>query len=487
MRKLFSLLFSVSLIMVACNKEDDSTQLPSGDSKEPILELTSDKIMTFTAEGGDAQITYNLTKGDEAFDSGLMSQPSPVSVKTDDEWIIINKDDSYYGVLLFSVAKNDTNEDREGLITVSYYSKSFEVVVKQSAMSETPEPPQPTVQGWAIVGTFTNNWDVASAVAMESIEGYYVARGVEVSTSDSFKFILDGSMQNGLGGNGQAAERDHKYPASKYGSDIRVKESGIYDLYINEELNTYYVMSEGKTPADAHEVVDEGKDVWYVQGLGEEISMRKIGIYQVVSNVSLDEDGFKFRSTLQGGYGAESEDVYDIDSEITIISGSEINIKVNYEEGKLYDIYLAEESMKVWVVPTGKSPNVIHECFDAEGAWFYNNNFYIYLEADGIKLTFECMLASGAVDYIIPETTFEVLYGEDRTNANYIDADACEIANANGKTKVVSGTITVAHCEDGYDVMVDVVNHLQQNIRAHYVGEFSHGIVGSPIVVPINE
>ena len=487
MRKLFSLLFVLSLIMVACNKEDDSTQLPSGDSKEPVLELTSDKVMTFTAEGGDAQITYNLTKGDEAFDSGLVSQPSPVSVKTDDEWIIINKDDSYYGVVMFSVAMNDTAVDREGLITVSYYSKSFEVVVKQSAMSETPEPPQPAVQGWAIVGTFTNNWDVASAIAMESIEGYYVACGVEISTSDSFKFILDGSMQNGLGGNGQTAERDYKYPASKYGSDIRVKESGIYDLYINEALNTYYVMSEGKTPADAHEVVDEGADVWYVQGLGEEISMRKIGIYQVVSNVSLDEDGFKFRSTIYGGYGAESDVVYDIDSEINIISGSEKAIMVDYEEGKLYDIYLAVETMTAWVVPAGKKPNVISECLVAEGAWFNTKNFYLYFEADGTRLTFECMLASATTDYIIPETTFEVLYGEDRTNANYIDADACEIVNANGKTKVVSGTITVAHCEDGYDIMVDVVNHLQQNVRAHYKGGFSHGIVGFPIVLPISE
>lgn len=486
MRKLFSLLFVLSLIMVACNKEEDSTQLPPGDSKEPMLELTSDKIMTFTAEGGDAQITYNLTKGDEAFDSGLMSQPSPVSVKTDDEWIIINSDDSYYGVVMFSVAMNDTAVEREGLITVSYYSKSFEVVVKQSEMSESPEP-LPTVQGWAIVGTFTNNWDVASAIAMEEIEGYYVAYGVEISTSDSFKFILDGSMQNGLGGNGQTAERDYKYPASKYGSDIRVKESGIYDLYINETLNTYYVMSEGKTPADAYEVVEEGEDVWYVQGLGEEISMRKIGLYQVVSNVTLDEDGFKFRSTIYGGYGAESDVVYDIDSEINIISGSEEAIMVDYEEGKLYDIYLAVETMTAWVVPAGKKPNVISECFVAEGAWFNAKNFYLYFEADGIRLTFECMLASAATDHIIPETTFEVLYGDDRTNANYIDADACEIVNENGKTKVVSGTITIAHCEDGYDIMMDVVNHLQHNIRAHYKGDFSHGIVGSPVVSPINE
>ena len=481
MKKLFALLLLFPLFVVGCN--DGNGDEPS--KFDPALELTSAEVMDFDAEGGEGEITYTLKKvstpGGEA---DVVDKVSPVGIRTAQDWITILYDESIYGVVKFLVAENTSEEQRKGVITVVYSEMSFDVAINQAAATVAPAP---SLEGWYVVGSMTNNWDVTAGIAMEQIEGYFVARGVEVATTDSFKFVKDGSMQNSFGGNGQVAESDYKYSASKYGSDIRVKESGIYDLYINEELNTYYVMSEGKTPADAHEEVEEGKDVWYVQGLGEEISMRKIGIYQVVSNVSLDEDGFKFRSTLQGGYGAESDVVYDIDSEINIISGSEKAIMVNYEEGKLYDIYLAEDSMKVWVVPTGKSPNVIHECFDAEGAWFYNNNFYIYLEADGIKLTFECMLASGAVDYIIPETTFEVLYGEDRTNANYIDADACEIVNANGKTKVVSGTITVAHCEDGYDVMVDVVNHLQQNIRAHYVGEFSHGIVGSPIVVPINE
>ena len=99
----------------------------------------------------------------------------------------------------------------------------------------------------------TNDWDASCAIEMESIEGYYVARGVELSTTDSFKVILTGVMQGALGGNGKVSECDFKYDAQKYGSDIRINKSGVYDIYLDETLDSYYIMSEGKDPKYAEE------------------------------------------------------------------------------------------------------------------------------------------------------------------------------------------------------------------------------------------
>ncbi len=477
MKKIFYLLFLLPLA-VACGGDDvRGTTQP----KEPTLELTSKATMEFDAKGGVGEITYNLVKGDEALDgeSGLIGQASPIVIVNDQDWITILKDESIYGVIKFEVAANTTGEQRTGIITGKYLTKSFSVTINQAAEVS-------GVEGWAVVGSMTNNWDVTAAIMMEATEGYFVARGVDVAANDSFKFVKDGDMQNSLGGNGQAAERDYKYPTSKYGSDIRVKEAGTYDLYINETLDTYYVMSEGKSPAEAHEVVAPGEDVWYVSGLDTEYRMNKAGIYLVASKLSLDEDGFVLRNTILGNCGAEVEGVAELDTEIAISEESEYSIVVNYEESKLYDVYLKADAMKVWVVPAGVKPNILNECFDGEGAWFSGNkNFYIYLEAEGIKLTLDCMLAEAVEDYIIPETTFEVLFGEDRNGKNYVDSNASEIANDSGKTKIVSGTVTVKHVEGGYDISVDIVNHLQHHIRAHYTGELKHsGMIGSPIVTP---
>lgn len=457
MKKLFYLLF-VLPFAVACGENE-----PASDFKEATLELTSDAVMNFGAEGGEGIITYNLVRGDEMLDgmSGHIGQASPVILKTESEWITINKNESLLGSIKFEVAANDTTEERTGVITAKYTTASFSVTINQAAGSATP-----VIEGWAIVGSMTNNWDVASAITMKAIEGYFVARGVTVGTTDSFKFIKDGSMQNGLGGNGQAAERDYKYPASKYGSDIRVKEAGVYDLYINEALDTYYVMSEGKNPTEAYEVLAPGEDVWFVTGLGEELRLRNSGLYVAVTGVKIDEDGFKLRHSLTGSYGAAEDAIADLGAEISIEAESEHNIKVAVEAGKLYDIYFEVATNRLWVVSRGSKPDVLRTCNYAEGVLFTTKNFMLNLQADGLRITLDCDSAVNYDNAIIPAATYSV-GGED---GNVINVEDCEIANEDGKNSIYSGFVTVTHLEEGYYIYVDVVTTKQHRIRAQYTG-----------------
>ncbi|MBQ5736090.1 MAG: hypothetical protein IIV52_00080 [Alistipes sp.] len=475
MKRFFTLFFALPLLFVACNKQ---TETPG---QEPVLELTSEATMEFEAEGGKGEITYNLIKGDGSLDGelGITGQISPIVITTEQDWITIIDSESIFGTIKFEIAENTTDEQRTGYITGEYSTKSFTVTINQAASAGTPEQ---AFEGWAVVGSFTNNWDVNAAIVMEAIEGYYVARGVEIAATDSFKFAKDGTLQNSLGGNGQAAERDYKYPTSKYGSDIRVAEAGVYDLYLNEATNAYYVMSEGKTPAEANEEIATGKDIWYVKSLGESVQLRKSGIFLSATSVQLSKEGFTlYYGLTDTTYGAVDAAVAEVGTEIAIAAESENHIKANVDEGKLYDIYFLVEESKLWVMPRGGKPVVMSICDYAEGVWFDSKNFLLYLEAEGVRLSLDLNSAVANEDAIIPAAKYTV----DGEDGNVINATLSEIASNDGKSPVVSGSVAISHIGGGYDILIDVVNIQQHRTLASYSGPIkSNPYMGGPVTNP---
>ncbi|MBQ6612734.1 MAG: hypothetical protein IIX19_03340, partial [Alistipes sp.] len=257
---------------------------------------------------------------------------------------------------------------------------------------------------------------------------------------------------------------------------------GTYDLYINEALDTYYVMSEGKLPSEANEVIAQGEDVWYVTGLGETQRMRKSGIFQSITSVELDEDGFKLYHSLNNlTYGAAEDSTAEIGEEIAVSSDAEASIKVEAESNKLYDIYFSVEMSKLWVMPRGSKPDVLYTCNYAEGVWFTTNNFMISLKADGIRITLDCNSAVNYENAIIPEATYSV-GGE---NGYVINVEGCEVANEDGKNQIYSGSVTITHLEEGYDIYVDVITTKQHRIRAQYTGKVSSNqFMGGPVTNP---
>ena len=475
MKRFFTLFFALPLLFVACNKQ---TETPG---QEPVLELTSEATMEFEAEGGNGEITYNLIKGDGSLDGelGITGQISPIVITTEQDWITIIDSESIFGTIKFEIAENTTDEQRTGYITGEYSTKSFTVTINQAASAGTPEQ---AFEGWAVVGSFTNNWDVNAAIVMEAIEGYYVARGVEIAATDSFKFAKDGTLQNSLGGNGKAAERDYKYPTSKYGSDIRVAEAGVYDLFLNEAADTYYVMSEGKTPAEANEEIATGKDIWYVKSLGESVQLRKSGIFLSATSVQFSKEGFTlYYGLTDTTYGAVDAAVAEVGTEIAIAAESENHIKANVDEGKLYDIYFLVEESKLWVMPRGGKPVVMSICDYAEGVWFDSKNFLLYLEAEGVRLSLDLNSAVASEDAIIPAAKYTV----DGEDGNVINATLSEIASNDGKSPVVSGSVTISHIDGGYDILIDVVNIQQHRTLASYSGPIkSNPYMGGPVTNP---
>ena len=115
-KNLFYLLLALPLVFAACNETPDVPPTPEA---KPSLTLTSDAVLNFGAEGGEAEITYNLQNPVE---------DTELTVACEADWVEAVAGDK----VRVTVAAND-GEAREAKIVVAYGDLNFEVAVKQAA------------------------------------------------------------------------------------------------------------------------------------------------------------------------------------------------------------------------------------------------------------------------------------------------------------------------------------------------------------------
>lgn len=103
-------------------------------------------------------------------------------------------------------------------------------------------------QTWGISGTF-NNWGETDDIPMLDEGGYYVAKGVELSSSTEFKFRLDNSWSINYGAVASVAVAENVSNNTKsYGPNIMVTTPGCYDIYLSKHYDEYFVMASGMSP-----------------------------------------------------------------------------------------------------------------------------------------------------------------------------------------------------------------------------------------------
>lgn len=117
MKKLFYLLLALPLAFAACNETPDTPV-----EKEYALEVTSSKVMEFTAEGGEGFVAWTLN---EVTRSSPVQKPVP-TFTTEAEWIALDAEN----LGAFTVAENE-GEPREAVIRIAYLEQVEEVTVKQ--------------------------------------------------------------------------------------------------------------------------------------------------------------------------------------------------------------------------------------------------------------------------------------------------------------------------------------------------------------------
>lgn len=479
MKKLFYLLIALPLLFVACDNREPSPYEPIVRS----LELTSEAEMNFDAEGGNGTINYLYTPGAITGNEGIESEVTSLTIKCDADWIEVAEEVMLSEPIEFTVLANNSTASRKATITASIDHLSFEVTVKQAAASDTPEP-EPSFEGWGIIGTM-NEWSVANAIVMEEANGYYVANAVELATSDKFKFIKDGDNAQNRGGNGQAADPDYYYTAQLWGSDIYVSEAGTYDIYLNKAENTYYIMSEGKSPAEALEPLAPGEDLYEAYGNfeGDKARLTAEKKYYVAKGVKFNATTAEFDIRVNENekvFGAKEDATYAVEEQIAVAEG-DTKIKVAVEADKEYDIYYRSDISSVWLMPAGVKPLIWEE---VTGVAFSTTNFAINMKAEGLEFYFDFNCGVAAENDIIPEAIYYV-NDENNSGFNFNLENEYDIRIDGVKSKLKDGTMTIKHISGGYDITIDVESIHNHKIKAHYAGPIGEiTIMGRPITNP---
>ncbi len=109
----------------------------------------------------------------------------------------------------------------------------------------------PVESEWGLVGTI-NGWGASPDIKMYVEGDYIVAKGVELKTTDEFKFRTNNAWGTERTTNSSTPiSPDAEYEAVTGPQNIKISTDGTYDVYLKGTLDKFYFMTPGKTPADA--------------------------------------------------------------------------------------------------------------------------------------------------------------------------------------------------------------------------------------------
>ena len=113
MKKIFSILFLATLVMVACENGSEEN------NAKPSITITSGDVVEFSGEGGEAEILFTLAN----------STDTKVNVSESATWLSAEQNGN---AIKLTAKANDTAEARETVVTLRYSTATAKVTVKQA-------------------------------------------------------------------------------------------------------------------------------------------------------------------------------------------------------------------------------------------------------------------------------------------------------------------------------------------------------------------
>lgn len=223
---------------------------------------------------------------------------------------------------------------------------------------DNPDTPQPTFEGWSITGAISGsgiNWD--GDIDMAASGAFWVARDVKLATADQFKFRKAHDWAENVGATGDTepfvVEVGAKTAGAAGGKNLAVPAEGTYDLYLNPEELSFYVMTAGEVPAEIAS--------WGVVGTinnwggSADLAMVEENGMLVRKNVALTTgDQFKIRymsswDVNRGAPGDVEPFIMGTDAIAATQNGKNLGVAADGN----YDVWYDALNEILFVVPTG--------------------------------------------------------------------------------------------------------------------------------------
>ena len=236
------------------------------------------------------------------------------------------------------------------------------------AAAPEPEPEQPEVpalEGWGVVGEFTE-WADGKDIMMTETAGLLVAKNVTIESGKQFKIRKDGKWDENRGAEGDVEPFEVTLGAALKvvagGKNLTVGASGAYDIYFDEAKDELYVLVTGSAVPGTDLVASEWGVVGDINGwAAPDITMYKTATEGMFAayNVNFKADGgFKIRANGEwndnANYGLATSGAVEVGKSYDLICGGgsgNMSIKAG-----VYDIWFDLTNSKVYILEPGKTP-----------------------------------------------------------------------------------------------------------------------------------
>ena len=368
-------------------------------------------------------------------------------------------------------------DKKEVWVMAQGYKPGDEIPGTEDPEPENPEPEQPELElsDWNIVGSFTGGWNPSAGLALSVLdENYFVYYGLELAADAQWKFLQGTSWGSPEVGANRSSVEPNTIQA-KGGTNIYVNTPGTYDIYLAADASKFYVMSEGKTPAEATEPAPAAATYTVtgtLQGhnwdnMAAAGLMTQEGAYYVAKNVPFvtaaelyggaDQIEFKICNTgsWDAAYGASTTDPYNANAEIPVAENGN-NVAVAAPSGA-YDVYFDKDNGKVWVMEPGLKPGETPAApvdVDIDGKqWAFT---WMAMEAS-------CVIDLGVTEPGLAIIAYDMaILDPDRAGIYYPYMFGTYTVT---KTDGTSGVVTVTDADNGVTVEIPYSNATENSVH----------------------
>ena len=362
MKKILSIAFAglLGILAISCGK-DEKAVFRASDSIAPVLGNVSvgKKIVVaytpavFKMNFNDSMATYHTlglvkidsTKVNLTFKAAKDDATKHELTITSDNLtsLLLGRGYEYGQTAKLSIVVRASIQDPAKGVTNGYVdseeSKEIELKLKKpsgGAYATFTETSTGSVIGK--IASTGNDWNADEEMATDGT--WHVCEGIELTTSDEFKFRLDGAWTTNLGGTFTAL--DEEFDVTQDGPNIKVDADGVYDLLVNPTTGKAKIVVHKEDPFAAYTQDSDWSVIGKIASTGNDWNadeeMSSNGEWHVCRDLELTTaDEFKFRQGAAwavnfGGTFGELGEEFDVTQDgpnITVPEDGTYNLFLN--------------------------------------------------------------------------------------------------------------------------------------------------------------